>query len=60
MNELYRNVRKRYAVGDIESKMRYRMYDSMLPRDLYFMMGTHHQWGVWMIVSILYLRKASG
>jgi hypothetical protein len=57
VNELYRNVRKRNLPGDIGAKMRNRMFDFMLPRDLYFMMGTHHQWGVWMIVSVLYLKK---
>lgn len=26
-------------------------------RDVYFVMGTHHWWKVWMIVSVLYPPK---
>jgi hypothetical protein len=57
VNELYRNVRKNTPVDQIESKMRAKWLDFMRTRDLYFMMGTHHRWKNWMIVSVLYLRK---
>jgi hypothetical protein len=58
-NELYRNIIRRdtkHAV--IREKMRLRLYDWMkAKRDVYFMMGTHHRWPVWMVVSVLYPPK---
>lgn len=60
VNELYRHViEKDKKPAIIEQKMRQRWFDWMTKeRDLYFMMGTHHRWKNWMIVSVLYLRKA--
>jgi len=57
VNELFRNVSEKTPREYIAAKMRNRMFDSMLPRDLYFMMGTHSVYGSWLLVSILYLRK---
>jgi hypothetical protein len=57
VNELFRNVSESTPPDQIEGKMRNRMFDSMLPRDLYFMMGTHSVYKTWLLVSILYLRK---
>lgn len=60
VNELYRNVIARDKDPRvIKKKMRQRMFDFMKTRDLYFMVGTHHRWNVWMIVSVLYLRPSS-
>jgi hypothetical protein len=58
-NELFRNIiRKDKNHAVIRQKMRHRLFDWMTTeRDTYFMMGTHHRWKVWMIVSILYLRR---
>ncbi len=59
VNELYRNVigrDKKPLV--IKQKMKQKWFYWMTKeRDLYFMMGTHHRWKNWMIVSVLYLRK---
>lgn len=57
VNELYRHVRESTPVEYIGSKMRAKWLDFMRTRDLYFMMGTHHRWKNWMIVSVLYLRR---
>jgi len=57
-NELYRNVirnEKKHSV--IKHKVRKKWLDWMIDRDMYFMMGTHHVFKTWMIVSVLYLRK---
>ena len=58
-NELYRNVirkEKKHAV--IRQKVRERWFNWMTAqRDMYFMMGTHHLYKTWMIVSVLYLRR---
>ena len=56
-NELYRNVVSRDKDRRvIEAKMREKWFDWMKTRDLYFMMGTHHRWKNWLVVSVLYLR----
>jgi hypothetical protein len=59
VNELYRNVIARDKKPPIiEQKMKQRWFHWMTKeRDMYFMMGTHHRWKSWMIVSVLYLRK---
>ena len=56
-NELYRNVISRDKdPAVIKAKMRQRWFDSMLKRDIYFMLGTHFLHKTWMIVSVLYLK----
>ncbi len=59
VNELYRHVVERTQNhNEIRAKMRQRWFDWIKnERDTYFMMGTHHRWKNWMIVSVLYLRK---
>jgi len=59
VNELYRNIIERdKKTAIIEQKMKQRWFHWMTrERDMYFMMGTHHRWKSWMIVSVLYLRK---
>jgi hypothetical protein len=62
-NELYRNIiRTDQKVASIREKMRKKWIDWMIEkeRDVYFMMGTHHRWKVWMIVSVLYPPKKVG
>lgn len=56
MGELYRGLRKRHDdIGTVEEKMRERFVDWMVEnRDLYFMIGTHHQYKTWLIISVLY------
>jgi hypothetical protein len=56
VNELYRHIVERAPNrGEIETKMRARMLDWMvIERGIYFLMGTHHRFGNWMVVSILY------
>jgi hypothetical protein len=56
-NELYRNVIGRDKEPEvIKAKMRQKWFDWMKTRDLYFMMGTHHRWKNWLVVSVLYPR----
>jgi hypothetical protein len=59
VNELYRNVIGRDKKPSvIEQKMKQKWFYWMTKeRDMYFMMGTHHRWKNWMIVSVLYLRR---
>ena len=59
VNELYRHVvEKTKDPTEIAAKMRQKWFDWMKnERDTYFMMGTHHRWKNWMVVSVLYLRK---
>jgi len=58
-NELFRSIiRTEKKTILIRQKMRAKFYDWMVKeRDMYFMMGTHHVFKTWMIVSVLYLRK---
>lgn len=60
VNELYRNVVERDKDHKtIESKMRQKWFDWMKnERETYFMMGTHHRWKNWLVVSVLYLKRA--
>ena len=56
-NELYRNVARRDKNPEvIKMKMREKWLDWMKTRDTYFMVGTHHRWKNWMVISVLYLR----
>ncbi len=56
VNELYRNVvSKTQDHSEIRAKMRERMFKFMKARNTYLMLGTHHRWKNWMIVSVLYL-----
>jgi hypothetical protein len=59
VNELYRHILEKTKDPDeITAKMRQKWFDWMKDeRDTYFMMGTHHRWKIWMIVSVLYLRQ---
>jgi hypothetical protein len=59
VNELYRHiVEKTKDPAEITAKMRQKWFDWMKDqRDTYFMMGTHHRWKIWMVVSVLYLRQ---
>jgi hypothetical protein len=41
----------------IEEKIRYKFFDFMSERDLYFVMGTHFRFKTWMIIGIFYLNK---
>jgi len=58
-NELFRSIiRTEKKEVLIRQKMRAKFYDWMVKeRDMYFMMGTHHVFKTWMIVSVLYLRN---
>ena len=57
-NELYRNVVGRDKDPKvIKAKMRLKWFDFMKTRDLYFMMGTHHRYKNWLVVSVLYPRQ---
>jgi hypothetical protein len=60
VNELYRNVVSRDKDHKtIEAKMRQKWFDWMKDeRETYFMMGTHHRWKNWLVVSVLYLKRA--
>lgn len=61
VNELFRNVVK----GDgqeavVQAKMRAKLFDWMRnTREVYLLLGTHHVFKTWMVVSILYLKPAA-
>lgn len=58
LNELARNVMRENAnPKSIEEKIRYKFFDSMQERDLYFVLGTHFRFKTWMIIGIFYLKK---
>jgi len=59
VNELYRNVIKRTTNPiEIALKMKEKMFHWMRDERLtYFMVGTHHRWKTWMVVSVLYFRR---
>jgi hypothetical protein len=56
---LYRNLSDEYDDESVvEEKMEEKLLDWMVEeRDLYFMMGTHHRWKTWLIISLLYPPK---
>ena len=58
VNELVRNVMRRTKdVNEIKRKIRWRFYDFMKKRDLYFVVGTHFKFPKWLIIGILYPKK---
>lgn len=58
VNELYRNIiRTDKNIHSIREKMRKKLFDWMFTRDIYLMVGTHHRWKTWMVISILYPKK---
>ena len=59
VNDWYRQVVERTQNPDeIRAEMRKKWFDWMKnERDTYFMMGTHHRYKTWMVVSVLYLRR---
>jgi hypothetical protein len=62
VNELFRNVVKNTTNQvDIRLKMKAKMLNWMKnERSPYFMVGTHHRWKTWMVVSFLYPPKRLG
>lgn len=55
LNELARNIlRKDKDPKIVEQKIKQRLYDFMLKRDLYFIVGTHFKYGTWMIIGLFY------
>ena len=59
VNEYYgKLIEKTRDPDQIKSEMRRKWFDWIKNEtDTYFLMGTHHRWKIWMIVSILYLRR---
>lgn len=58
INELARNLLRRY--GDkavVEGKMRQKLFDWMITRNVYFIMGTHFRFKTPMIIGIFYPQK---
>jgi hypothetical protein len=60
--QLYRKIVQNESKDNttiIKEKMKYRLYDWMQKRDLYFLMGTHSLHPTaWMIISLIYPEKA--
>lgn len=58
VNELFRNIVKSdVQEAVIQAKMRAKLLDWMRDtREVYLLLGTHHIFKTWMVVSILYLR----
>jgi hypothetical protein len=59
---LYWNLRDEYdSIDMVERKMKEKFVDWMArERELFFMMGTHHRWRSWLIVSVLYPPEPGG
>jgi hypothetical protein len=58
LNELARNIMRTDTDPiSIEEKIKYKFYNSMQEKDLYFVMGTHFRFKTWMIIGIFYLKK---
>jgi len=61
LNELVRNVmRNEKDKKIIEEKIKFKFFDFMKTRDLYFLMGTHFRFGTWIIIGLLYPQKRKG
>lgn len=55
VGQLYRKLKTKYDDDEIISKIKYRLFDWIKTRDLYFMMGNHSLHPTsWMIISLLY------
>ncbi len=52
--QAYRQFRRRYGPRGWEAKFRAKWEVDLPSRDLHFVLGTHHKWGNWMIVGVLY------
>ena len=58
MLEAFRKYTNKYDPGEAEEKFRYKFYDEMiLKRDLYFILGMHWQFPVFMIIGLFYPPK---
>ncbi|OIO27048.1 hypothetical protein AUJ14_00505 [Candidatus Micrarchaeota archaeon CG1_02_55_22] len=57
VNELARHVIKNTPEKDVAAKMRYKLLDWLKTRDVYFVMGTHFQYGTWLIGGFFYPPK---
>jgi len=58
LNELVRNVmRNEKDKKNIEDKIKFKFFDFMKTRDLYFLMGTHFRFGTWIIIGLFYPQK---
>lgn len=58
LNELARNIlRKDKDPKVVEQKIKQKLYNFMLKRDLYFIVGTHFKYGTWMIIGLFYPEK---
>jgi len=54
MAQTFRNFRQRYGAAGWESKFRQKYFDWLLTRDVHFVVGTHHVFGNWLLVGVLY------
>ncbi|CAG1021709.1 hypothetical protein DOJK_01191 [Patescibacteria group bacterium] len=61
LNELARNVmRNEKDKKIIENKIKFKFFDFMKTRDLYFLMGTHFRFSTWIIIGLFYPQKRKG
>ncbi|MCJ7570752.1 MAG: hypothetical protein MUO82_02585 [Candidatus Thermoplasmatota archaeon] len=67
LGELYRNCENYRKLGKypdektVLEKVKQRMLDDMNKKpELYFIVGTHNRWGTYMVISIIYPKKANG
>jgi hypothetical protein len=54
MAQTFRNFRRIYGQAGWEPKFRERYGDWVPRRDVHFVLGTHHQYGSWLLVGVLY------
>lgn len=58
VSELHRNLIKKYEDDITEDKVINKIKSVIEDKpDTYFLVGTHHQWGTYMIISLIYPRK---
>ncbi len=54
MAQTFRNFRRIYGATGWEAKFRQRYGEWVPSRDVHFVMGTHHQYGSWLLIGVLY------
>jgi len=54
MAQAFRNFRRLYGRAGWEAKFRQKYAEWVPSRDVHFVVGTHHQFGSWLLVGVLY------
>ncbi len=58
IEELYRKLKKKYNVDKACNLVKNKFLNEIYYKDhTYFIVGTHHRWNTWLIVSVVYPKK---